>query len=212
MKDDTLGVAFRETMAGGFSLSETDPAEGQRKGEKAGTILALHAAVEIPDLNRFRAEPEHAGRLAGEIDFPPFGRRIPGENGVFQLFSPGDRPGLKLMVYELGFQREGKQFYLAGRKEVHDDPGFDLWKDTTTLFTRLHQGTDKTGPVVGAGVLTLGPGDLLNLMSTIRVTNAKSLEEKSEAIGIFTRFFLGELADSYLNTVPGSGAAPMPEA
>ena len=208
MKDTTLGIAFRETMAGGFSLEETDPGEGQRKGEKAGTILSLRAAVEIPDLQRFRDDSPHAGRLAGEIDFLPFGVPISGKNGVFNLFSPGEQPGLKLMVYEMGFQRGGKDFYLAGRKEVRDDPGLDLWKDTTTLLTRLHQGTDKSGPVVGAGVLKLGPGDLLKLMSTIRVTNAKSLEEKSEAIGIFARFFLGELADSYLNSVPGSGATP----
>jgi hypothetical protein len=45
-------------------------------------------------------------------------------------------------------------------------------------------------------------------MSTIRVTNAKTLEEKSETIGIFSQFFLGELADSYLNPVSGGGPTP----
>jgi hypothetical protein len=208
MNDGTLGITFRETMAGGFSLGESDPEEGQRKGKAAGNILSLHAEVEIVDITRFREEPAHPGRLTGRIDFRPFGGQIVGKNGVFNLFSPGDQPKLKLMVYELGIERDGQDFYLAGKKEVRNDPGFDLWKDTTTLFTRLHQGIDKTGPVVGAGVLTLGPEDLLKLVSTIRVTNAKSLHEKSEAIGDFTRFFLGELADSYLNVAPGSGPTP----
>jgi hypothetical protein len=211
MKDGTLGIAFRETMAGGFSLQESDPEEGQRKGKAAGNILSLHAAVEIVDIKRFREEPTHAGRLTGHIDFRPFGGQIPGKNGVFNLFSPGDQPNLKLMVYELPFERDGQDYYLAGRKEVRNDPGFDLWKDTTTLYTRLHQGSDKTGPVVGAGVLTLGPEDLIKLVTTIRVTNAKSLKEKSEAIGDFTRFFLGELADTYLNHAAlGGGPTPTP--
>jgi hypothetical protein len=214
MKDGTLGITFRETMTGGFSLGETDPAEGQRRGKDAGTTLALHAAVDIPDVNRFRAEPAHAGRLTGHIDFRPFGGQIPGKNGVFNLFSPTDQPRLKLMVYELGFEHDGRNYYLAGRKEVRDDPGFDLWQDTTTLYTRLHEGTDKSSPVVGAGILTLGPADLVKLVSTMRVTNAKNLKEKAETLGDFTRFFLGELADSYVKlgeAENASSAAPGPK-
>jgi predicted acylesterase/phospholipase RssA len=206
MKDGTLGIAFRETMTGGFSLGQTDPAEGQRQGKDAGTSLALHAAVEIPDVKRFREEPAHAGRLTGHIDFRPFGGQIPGKNGVFNLFSPSDQPKLKLMVYELGFEHDGRDYYLAGRKEVRDDPGFDLWEDTTTLYTRLHEGRDQSDPVVGAGILTLGPADLLKLVSTMRVTNAKDLKEKVETLGDFTRFFLGELADSYVKVAAAENA------
>jgi hypothetical protein len=213
MTDGAVGITFHETMAGGFSLGVSDPEDGRRKGEAASAILSLSADVEIADLRRFCDEESHAGRLAGQIDFPFFGRRVSGKNGVFNLFSPGGEPGLKLMVYELGFEREGQAYYLAGRKEVRNDPGFDLWKDTTTLYTRLHQGVDKTGPVVGAGVLTLGPEDLLKLVSTIRVTNAQGLTEKSEALAEFTRFFLGELADSYLKTAaPGRGPIQTPGA
>jgi len=199
MKDGTLGITFRETMTGGFCLGESDPAQGERRGRTDGTILSLHADVEIADLDRFCSEPTHAGRLTGHIDFPPFGTGIPGKiNGVFNLFSPTDQPGLKLMVYELGFEHDRRDYYLAGRKEVRNDAGLDLWSDTTTLVTRLHQGSNKSGPVVGAGILTLGPGDLIKLASTIQVTNARDIVEKTKAIGDFTRFFLGELAGSYL--------------
>lgn len=202
MKDGTLGITFRETMAGGFSMGESDPAEGGRRGKTEGKILSLHADVEIDDIKRFTSEPAHAGRLMGHIDFPPFGGQILGRDGVFNLFSPTDQPKLKLMVYELGFEHDGQSYYLAGKKEVRHDSAFDLWTDTTTLFTRLHQGRDKSGPVVGAGILTLGPGDLVKLASTIRATNAKDIVEKTKAIADFTRFFLGELADSYLKPAP----------
>jgi cholesterol oxidase len=205
MKDGALGITFREQMAGGFSLGEVDPAEGQRRGRAEGNSLTLHAAVEIDDLRRFQAEPAHSGSLTGHIDFTPWGEQIPGKDGVFNLFSPTDQPGLKRMIYELGFEHDGVDYYLAGSKEVRKDSAFDLWADTTTLFTRLHRGKDKSGPVFGAGILTLGVGDLLDLVSTIRVINAKNAAENLEAIGEFTRFFLGELADTYLKGAPAPG-------
>ena len=205
MNDGKLGITFRETMTGGFCLGESDPALGERRARSEGTVLSLHADVEIPDLERFRREPSHAGRLTGSIDFSPWGTGIPGKSdGVFNLFSPTDQPGLKLMVYELGFDHEGESYYLAGRKEVRNDPGPDLWRDTTTLISRLHRGSDKSGPVVGAGILTLGPGDLVKLASTIQVINAKDIVEKTKAIGEFAHFFMGELADSYLKTATPS--------
>ena len=202
MTDGALGISFREQMSGGFAMDESDPAEGQRKGKAAGQALTLHAAVEIDDLRRFETDPDHTGRLAGTIDFAPLGVQIPGKNGVFNLFSPTDQPGLKLMVYELGFESGGKEYYFAGAKQVHKDTGFDLWTDTTTLFSRLHLGKDKSGPVVGAGILTLGVGDLVKLTSTIRVTNARNAAESLQAIGEFSHFFLGELADTYLKPAP----------
>jgi len=202
MNDGKVGITFKETMSGGFAIGESDPAEGARRGKAEGTILSLHADVAIDDVRRFTSEPAHAGRLTGQVEFPPFGGQIPGRDGVFNLFSPTDQPKLKLMVYELGFEREGKSYYLAGKKEVRRDSGFDLWTDTTTLFTRLHEGRDKSGAVVGAGILTLGPGDLVKLASTIRATNTRDIVEKTAAIADFTRFFLGELADSYLKPGP----------
>lgn len=197
MKSTTVGLSFRETMAGGFTLGESDPTIGEQKGRKAGTALAMHATITIHDLRTFIDSPDHHESLTGHVDVPSLGENIPAKTGVFNLFCPTDRPKLKLMVYELGFAVEGQDYYLAGKKEVRDDPGFDLWKDTTTLYTQLHKGTDKTGPVVGAGILSLGVADLLKLVSTLHATNAPSAAEGTKAVMEFGRFFLGELWDSY---------------
>jgi hypothetical protein len=105
---------------------------------------------------------------------------------------------MKYMVYELGFESGGRKYYMAGRKEVKQASITDLWKATTTLYTQLHQGTDKTGPVVGAGVLTLGMMDLMAMIPTMHATNAKSPEEAASAVARFGRFFLGELWDTYV--------------
>jgi len=90
-----------------------------------------------------------------------------------------------------------KHYYLAGKKNVHDDPGFDLWSDTTTLYTRLHEGPDPSGPVAGAGILRLGVDDLVDLVSTMRVPDAVSIQKKAEALSTFGSLFLGELWDTY---------------
>ena len=195
MSDPSLGITFRETMSGGFSLGETDPHAGA--AAHGAATLSMHATVSIDDIDRFAANPAHLGSLLGTIDFPPLGTGIPASRGVFNLFSPTDQPALKLMVYELAFVHDGKPYYLAGRKEVRDDPGFDLWKDTTTLFTTLHEGDGKDGPVAGAGILTLGVVDLVRLVSTISVIGAHGPADTARAISKFGTFFLGELWKSY---------------
>ena len=45
------------------------------------------------------------------------------------------------MFYRLFFRDgEGNPLTLSGFKDVKDDPGFDVWKDTTTLYTRILKG------------------------------------------------------------------------
>lgn len=198
MKPTRLGITFRETMAGGFALGENDPHAGSERGKREGTALTMQATIDIQDLEAFIADAKHGGRITGNVSFPPLGDAIPAKTGVFQLFSPAEDPKLRYMIYELGFASEGKDYYLAGKKDVRDDPGFDLWSDTTTLYARLHQGTDATDPVVGAGILRLGILDLRRLVSTMHAIGAESTTQAAEAVLKFGRFFLGELWDSYV--------------
>ncbi|MEQ8355890.1 MAG: hypothetical protein RH942_10175 [Kiloniellaceae bacterium] len=192
-----IGITFDETMAGAFALGPTDPEAGAEAGDRAGSSLAMHATVTIPDLEAFIADPKHLGKLTGNIDFGLLGTGMPAKTGVFNLFSPSRKSGLKYMVYELAFQHGGQPHYLAGKKHVHDDVGVDLWTDTTTLFTKLHAGRDEKAPVVGAGVLRLDMGDFLKLMSTVKVTGAKNARDKAAAVARFGRFFMGELWEIY---------------
>lgn len=198
MADETLGFTFREKMAGGFALGETDPQTGAATGHAAGNIFTMHATIDIQDLNRFFSDSDHPGSITGRIDFAPLGLDIPSTSGVFNLFSPTNDPAMKYMVYELGFESNGRKYYLAGKKEVQQGPVTDLWKATTTLYSQLHEGSDKTGPVVGAGVLTLGVGDLVAMIPTMHSTNASSPEEAARAVARFGQFFLGELWETYV--------------
>ncbi|HTI65348.1 MAG TPA: patatin-like phospholipase family protein [Gemmatimonadaceae bacterium] len=197
MSDEPLGITFREQMTGPFALGATDPRAGESDATRAGTNLTMHATVTVRDVDRFVSDPEHTGELMGEIDFAPFGSGIAAQRGVFKLFSPSDDPRLRYMVYELAFRHDGDDYYLAGKKEVRDDPGFDMLSDTTTLYTRLYKGRDATGTVVGAGVLRLDMGDFAKLLTTIRPVGATSALEGAKAVERFGRFFAGQLIESY---------------
>ncbi len=195
-------LTFDETMHGPFALGETDPQDGETVGEQNDTALALHATVSIPDVDRFVKDPDHEGNLNGSIDFGPFGGNVEAEEGVFNLFKPAEEEGRKLMVYELPVTYDGTSYYLAGKKKVQDDSGLDVWSDTTTLYTRLHEGPDASGPVVGAGILRLGVDDLIDLVSTMQVEHTDSADAKAQAFTTFGRFFLGELWDTYAPHLP----------
>ncbi|WP_299083095.1 hypothetical protein [uncultured Paraglaciecola sp.] len=200
MTKTTLGLQFKETMSGGFCLGTNEPKQGNSLGKQKGFELAMHAQVDIDDIDHFTDDAAHAGRLSGSIDFAPLGTNMCAHTGVFNLFYPDSQPNMKLMIYELGFNHQGQEYYLAGKKEVRDDPGFDLWTDTTTLFTQLHQGVDKQAQIIGAGVLSLGVKDLLKLVSTVTVLNAQSSTDKAATVAKFGKFFMGELWESYVQS------------
>jgi hypothetical protein len=199
MPDQSLGFTFREKMSGGFSMGETDPEKGAKLGNDAGNILTMHATIVIPDLDQFLASQGHPGSISGSIDFVPLGTNLPSTKGVFSLFSPTSDPNSKYMVYELGFNASnGQPYYMAGHKDVRRGSIVHLWTATTTLYTKLYSGTDTTGPVVGAGVISLSIPDLLAMVPTFHAVNAKNAEQAAEVTAKFGKFFLGELWDTYV--------------
>jgi cholesterol oxidase len=190
------GITFSETMKGPFTEGEADPVSGAESASRSH--LAMHATVTIRDLDRFIADPDHSGEISGSIDYEPLAMGIPTGQGVFRLFAPGNAPRTRYMVYELPFTHAGHDYYLAGRKEVRDDPGFDLWSDTTTLYTRLHRGTDTNAPVIGAGVLSLSAAEFAKVMASVRALDAASPTEAAALIARFGRFFAGQLWTTYV--------------
>ena len=183
------GLTFSETMHGPLALGATDPEQGAVAADASD--LAIHCDIAIDDVDSFVADPQHTGSITGSLDYKPFGGQLPVTRGTFNLFAPGN-PGEKVMEYRLEFAHEGKPYFLAGRKHVHDDPGFDIWKDTTTLYTVLHEGPDESGPIAGAGVLGLGVEALARMMATMRPHGGGI-----EPVVAFGKLFLGSLWETY---------------
>jgi len=149
--------------------------------------------------------PEHDAVIVGSDwwighGLPPRGwparLRARARETVSARFFPAQQNASKLMTYEATFGANGRHLQLIGQKEVRDDPGVDLWADTTTLRVRLHDAAAGAA-VVGAGVLTLGVSEFVQLTSSMRVSNATSMGESAQVVGMFGRFFLGALWDTY---------------
>lgn len=192
------GLTFKETMSGPVALGASDPEAGA--ADPSAAKLAVHCEIAIDDIDRFVDDRDHTGSITGSVEYEPFGGTLPVTSGIFNLFSPGG-PNERLMQYRLAFEHDGKPYFLDGRKHVHDDPGFDVWKDTTTLYTVLHEGSDDSGPVVGAGILGLGVEALTRMMSTMRSTGGGL-----EPLVKFGKVFLGSLWETYGKDKIGGGS------
>lgn len=205
------GMTFQETMSGPFAMGVTEPAEGARVGRRTDWRLVLDATVTIDDMTAFVAEPRPPARLAGELELPGVATRVPFRDGVFRLFPRPGPAGHTLMVYELGFERDGTRYHLAGSKTAGTRPNLTrVWSDTTTLDVRLHRspacgdvggdaGGDVGGDVVGAGVLRLTMTQLARLVVSVRTPHSASPVRTVGTVGRFAWLFARNLAGTYLS-------------
>jgi hypothetical protein len=190
------GICFRELMVGGFVFGETDPHIGEDRGLRSQSFLAMHALAAIPNVSEFVENPQHAGELSGALEFSSWAKKVEADQGAFSLFVRSTDTA-KSMIYSMGFRAQGKEFYLQGTKHVARRSLFHSWKDTTTLFCRLHEGSDDQGPIIGAGVLHLSCLQFVRQLSSFRTLNTVSFSERAKALGGFGTFFARELLDTY---------------
>jgi len=197
MREPEPGVQFREVMSGRVTFGETDPVKGYRS--VAAMPVAIRATIDVEDMRAFVLDPSHLGDLTGHIEIHRRGGWLPVKRGVFGLFTPsGQDPKLSYMVYAASFEIDGELFWFNGRKHVRAGPPWRMWKETTTLYVTVHRGEDETGPVVAAGVLSLGVTALMALMGTFRATGVEGRRQAMRTAGAFFRFFARELVRNYV--------------
>ncbi|RKH00618.1 patatin-like phospholipase family protein [Corallococcus carmarthensis] len=198
MTEPAYDLTFRETMAGPLAMGTSDPEAGAHDGRS--TPFTMHCTITIDDMEAFIRDPDHTARLVAHVQYKPLGMDLPVREGSFNLFRATDDPRTKIMTYGLRFQANGQDYFLDGTKTLRDDPGPDLWRDTTRLYSYLHQGPDARGPVVGAGVLVLGMRELLHLVSSMR--SSRGGVEGAGMVARFGHLFLGALWDLYAPEAP----------
>lgn len=202
-------LSFTEEMAGHIGLGEGAYERGAQQGRDEGMSLMFHLTITVDDLGAFVVHPRHEAVARGWVGCEALGGRLPVERGVFNLFVDQDDPADKRMLYQLWFRDgTGRPLTLAGHKVVHDHPGFDVWSDTTTLFTRVVAGhvafADADGaPLVGSGVLRISPASFARQLTTFR-SSAPSGSGRVAGLVRFARLFSGSLWDVYLRRVLSS--------
>jgi cholesterol oxidase len=202
---DATSLSFTEEMKGFVALDTDDPATGERLGRQLGQRLMFHLTITADDVDRFVVDPTHLGSAVGYVECDLLGGHLPVQRGWFNLFTRDDEPTRRRMLYRLHLDDAGgNPLTLVGHKDVHDDPGLDVWRDTSTLYVQLHPGhvppgADDEGRVVAAGVITIHLPDFVRQLTTFRTEGPRPAHAMEE----FGRLFLGELWDVYGPTFAG---------
>src|SRR5262249_54783656 len=150
---------FTEKMKGFFSKRETeDFAQGEQQGKVDGESFEFVLTVGSDDLNAMLTQPEHAARMVGTAVAPTLSAApLTVTDGAFHLFvKDPDAVETRLMRYEMKLtSQEGRVYHFQGFKRIHDDPGADVWSDTSTLYITIREGDSDASPVLGCGVLRI---------------------------------------------------------
>jgi hypothetical protein len=198
----TSSVRFTEEMLGHVTFGELDFARGAQPNRDGSGAFKFHLTIEVEDIESFGNDPLRPATAAGWVECDALGGRLPVEQGWFNLFVDVE-PGVKHMLYRLWFRDGvGHPLTMTGFKLVKDDAGFDVWKDTTTLFTRVLQGhvaegDDETATVIASGIIVIRARDFAKQLTTFRA-GGPSVGSQLGALAKFAVIFTQQLAEAYL--------------
>jgi predicted acylesterase/phospholipase RssA len=179
-------VGFREQMSGPVAFGVGSAQDAADVGGTRGDRMVLRLDVRIADVPAFLSDPRHVARVSGSMECPLLGGRRPIRGGTLALL-PESVPGAgSTMEYRLPTtDSTGRALLLLGRKTVRDDPGPDVWADTTTLDLQV---LDEGGGAVMRGLLRITPLAFLRVLLSVR----------GRSIPAFAAFFLRRLVRLYL--------------
>jgi cholesterol oxidase len=195
-------VQFTEEMLGHITFGEADFNRGSAPDRPGAGFFKFHLTIVVDDIHRFGVDPMRQAGAFGWVECDALGGRLPVERGVFNLFVDTE-PGVKHMLYRLFFRDGvGHPLTMTGYKLVRDDAGFDVWRDTTTLFTRVLRGhveahEEDSAEMVASGVLRIRVRDFAKQLTTFRA-HGKGVGATLGALARFGWIFLGQLAEAYV--------------
>lgn len=213
------GIRFTETMRGFVSPAVTsdlaeaalmnagDLAAVSAELDRTGKPLAFTLTIASDDLASFLEDPSHRATASGTVEAPWLhAGALTVSDGSFELFSRHpNHPDARRMVYRLHLTDEdGGAYEFEGVKIVRDDPGLDVWADTTTLYVSVRRSGD--GGLVGNGVLRIAVPDFVRQLRTMQVVGADGLIERLRWQARFGRLFGGNVFAAYGPIVGGPTA------
>ncbi|PSU34604.1 GMC family oxidoreductase N-terminal domain-containing protein [Photobacterium lutimaris] len=195
---DKCALQFTEKMSGHVSdYKLNDYKEAERHGEEKNLSASFVLTIHSTDLDLMLKEHSHTAGLFGTVSIPVLSSEpMSTSDGHFNLFRPTSNHS-KQMRYSMRLHSvEGTNYYMEGFKDIRDDPGFDIWDDTTTLYITVWKGGDKSGNVVVKGILHITKGNLKRQITTIEAKRPGKGVSVTD-ICKFGKFFLCELWDIY---------------
>lgn len=202
---DSVAVLFDETMTGFVAFEPPfDYQTGFRRGKADNTSCGVALTITVPDIDAFTRDPNGAALAQGHVDCPLLGGAGMIEAGTFNLLIDviPRRINIKDMRYRLVFRTpSGRRMTLVGVKFVDDDGIFHLWRDTTTLFTRIYEDAvepadEARATLIAAGILRLRPLPFARQLLSFR-SNGPTVRLRIVAILRFLMLFAGRLWQVY---------------
>ena len=210
------GLTWSETFTGWLAFGQTDFNQAMLPEHREPATAGL--TVVIGDLARFLvaqadggirdAEALPAAVSDGYLRCDGFAGELTVRAGTFQAFVPAGqtepRDALHMrMRYDLELAGPaGRAYVLEGFKLVENDPGYDSWSDTTTLFIRIREG----GEQIVIGVLQISPLAFMRQLATFRGIGP-TVWARLRAIARYQRYFAMGMARTYVGP-PVSGSRP----
>ncbi|MGH9276154.1 MAG: GMC oxidoreductase [Acidimicrobiales bacterium] len=195
-------LEFTEKMSGWVAAGELDPEAGMAKGMEAGTECWYELSMS-GDAVTVTEDPAAPTKAVGVIGCSALSDGLLSvEDGYFRLFVPEDDGSENSrMLYEIPMRApDGRMFHLSGYKTIQKSAPWDLWQDTTTLFTTIkHDGPD--GAVWGSGILRISAPDFAKQLTTMRVSGSASTVDRLKALNAYGRMFGGHLFDYYAGPI-----------
>ena len=206
------GLRFTERMRGWVTspanVGAPDPDDGFRgpyreawkRGKADGSDIDFVVTIVSRDVEFMIADPRHRAKLFGVVECPLLSPEPLGAHGGdFALFEP--EPGeveTKKMKYQMVLQAEDNtEYFLDGFKHIHDDRGFDSWRDTTELYVDIYRGVDTSGELVAQGMLRIRFGDFWKQLNTMKITGDLPYGQRLKHLAHFGKFFAGALYNTY---------------
>lgn len=201
------GIQFTETMTGFITLdANVDYQQGFEQGRGNNTPFEFTLTVVSQDIEAMLEDPDHQAAIYGIVKAPTLSPApLTVSDGVFNLFvKDTETTATRRMDYNLTMTAEnGDTFYMEGHKVIHDDAGFDVWKDTTTLYVSVTTARHDPTTTVGRGILEITPLNFAKQLTTIKVPNVDDNAKRLKYVARFGSFFAGEVFNIYGGVATG---------
>jgi len=189
-----VGVHFSERMTGTFTWAG-DPT----KSLPIEMILTANSE----NLDDMLRDSKRAMELVGTVRAPNLagvGRVLTITEGCFNLFAEKrDRAEYLKLGYRMKLTSvDGRTFRLTGEKALHDDAWVaDMVKDLTRMPIVLEELVGDRTVRRGEGSVQIARSEIPRIVTSVRVTGARSRVQRYRALLRFLRFYAGRVLHVY---------------
>ena len=208
-KDDnaTISISFNETLKGfstsGGSINDTikDFEYAYIVGKEKGEIMSFALNVDITSVKSWLADPLHNAVCKGIVNtaIDPNSKNIPvgPAPGSLHIFDGGihKKTHELMMEYSLPFTLDNKNYTLYGVKHIPGNNCLGLLTQVTTLYVHVF---DADNTVDRTGIVKIGAGDIISLVSSIRI-HGGTLADQIRGFLEFGLLLVGDIIENCIS-------------